>query len=40
MALEIAAKGHVKFFLLLIKIKLLYIQFHSNRINGSGDTLC
>ena len=44
MASEMTTKGHVTF-LLLVQIKVLYIcnilnKFHSNRLNGSGNTLC
>ena len=46
MASNMAAKGHVTIFLLsLVQMKVLYIsnillEFHSNRLNGSDDTLC
>ena len=45
MASTLAANGHVTILLLLIQMTGLYIsdilcKFHSNRLSGSGDTLC
>ena len=45
MTSKMAAKGHVTIFLTIGSNKSLYIsnilrKFYSNRLNGSGDTLC
>ena len=45
MASKMAANGHVTIFIIMVQTKGLYIsnillKFHSNMLNGSGDTLC